>query len=502
VIENREDVILEFNNISKIFLTSKALTDVSFSLKKGEVHALLGENGAGKSTLLKILSGVFRPDKGEIVYKGSPINIRNPFMAKKFGINLVHQELQLVPELTVGKNIFLGCEPLNKLTRTINWENLYRRSAEILKKLDTEFSSKEYIKNLSTAQMQMVEIAKALQHNSAILALDEPTSSLTSREIEKLFEIIRLLKQDGTTIIYVSHRLEEVFEIADRATILRDGRYIGTYNLKETDKPMLVRLMVGREVTNLMKAERDQAGGERVLEVQNLYVKNKCHNINFFVRKGEILGIAGLVGSGRTETVRAIFGADKGVTGELFVNGKKVRIKTPSDAIKNGIFLIPEDRKLQGFVPILSNKSNISLSSLTKFIRIGILQHQKIKQNAQNYIEKLKINPPGIEVMTRNLSGGNQQKVVLAKCLSSTAKIMIFDEPTRGIDIGAKAEIHKLMERLVGEGCSIIMISSELPEIIEMSDRILIMHEGTINGELSAGEITEEKILHYAMGGK
>ena len=501
MIEN-EDIILEFKNISKHFLTFKALTDVSFNLKKGEVHALLGENGAGKSTLLNILSGVFKPDKGEILYQGCPIEIKSPFIAKKLGINLVHQELRLVPELTVGKNIFLGCEPQYKKTGIICWEKLYKESAEILKKLDTEFSSKEYIKNLSTAQMQMVEIAKALKNKSTILALDEPTSSLSNREIKKLFEIVKLLKKEGTTIIYVSHRLEEVFEIADRATILRDGQYIGTYAVQDTNKAMLVKLMVGRDLNSSIRTERQVSQGEKVLEVKNLGIKNKCHDINFYVKKGEILGIAGLVGSGRTETVRAIFGADKGVQGEIVVHGKKVQIKSPSDAIKNGIFLIPEDRKVQGFIPIMSNKSNISLSSLAKFIRMGILQYKKMKQNAQNYIDKLKINPPQIDGKTRNLSGGNQQKVVLAKCLSSTASIMIFDEPTRGIDIGAKAEIHKLMVQLANEGYSIIMISSELPEIIEMSDRILVMHEGTISAELNAENITEEQILHYAMGGK
>ncbi len=496
-----DNVLLRLENISKSFYGTQVLHDICFEVRQGEVHALLGENGAGKSTLLNILTGVFIPDSGNIYLDNREIEINNPSVANKLGINKVHQELQLIPELTVGQNIFLGHEPKGILPGLIQWGDMYRKSNDVLRRLDADFSSKEKVKNLSTAQMQMVEIAKALQLESRILALDEPTSSLTDVEINKLFEIIKLLRKNGTAIIYVSHRLEEVFQIADRMTILRDGNYIGTYGIKELDKPKLIKLMVGRELNDVMRSDRQRTSGEVVLEIRNLVLQKSKNKINFCLRKGEILGIAGLVGSGRTELVRAIFGADKARKGEIYLHGKRISIKSPSDAINHGIALIPEDRKRQGFVSILSNKSNICLPSLTNLRTGGLINHKKMANIANKSVMSLKITPQKIDKPTREMSGGNQQKIVLAKWLSKNSEIMIFDEPTRGVDVGAKSEIYKLMHDLADQGNSIIMVSSELPEILGMSDRVLVMHEGSINGEIFAQEATEEKILHFAMGG-
>jgi ribose transport system ATP-binding protein len=497
----QNQTILEFKGISKAFFGIKALTDVSFDLRRGEVHALLGENGAGKSTLLNILNGVFPQDAGEIMYKSERVNIRTPFHAKQLGINLVHQELQLVPELTVAQNIFLGCEPTS-LPRVIDAKKMFETADELLAKLDVDFSSREVVKNLSVAQRQMVEIAKAMRQESQILALDEPTSSLTTKEIEKLFEIIAQLKQAGTTIIYVSHRLEEVFSIADRATVLKDGHYVGTYDVADLDKPRLISLMVGRNVENLVRSQRSKPAGDPVLEVRDLKLSKEQQGNSFSLKRGEVLGIAGLVGSGRSEIVRAIFGADKDVEGEILVKGSAVRIKTPEDAVRCGIALIPEDRKLEGFVPIVSNELNINLSSLRDYSAYGVQKSKALQQNALDHMKLLKVNPLNPKINTRNLSGGNQQKVVLAKWLSTKAEIMIFDEPTRGIDVGAKSEIYRLINELAEREYSLIIISSELVEIVGLCDRVLVMYEGVINGELEGDDITEENILYLAMGGK
>lgn len=496
-----ETILLRFDHISKSFYGTKALSDVGFEVKRGEVHALLGENGAGKSTLLNILTGVFPPDSGDIYIEGKKTEISNPAIAKKLGINKVHQELQLVPELTVGQNIYLGHEPKGLLPGFIDWPEVYRKSDEVLRQLDLDFSSRVPVKILSTAQMQMVEIAKAIRLDSRILALDEPTSSLTDVEIRKLFEIIQYLKNSGISIIYVSHRLDEVFQIADRLTVLRDGKYIGTYPVQGMDKPSLIRLMVGRDIQDLMRSDQARSFGDVALEVKDLQLGKKSEKINFQLRKGEILGISGLVGSGRTELVRAIFGADRFYKGEIYLDGKKVSIKSPRDAIRHNIALIPEDRKRQGFVSIMSLCSNICLPSLNNLKRFGLIDHKKMDATSRQAIQSLKINPPKIDKPARNLSGGNQQKVVLAKWLSRKSEIIIFDEPTRGIDVGAKSEIYKLMHDLTARGKAVLMVSSELPEILGMADRILVMHEGKIAGELSAGEATEEKIMQFAMGG-
>ncbi|MGN0769819.1 MAG: sugar ABC transporter ATP-binding protein [Christensenellales bacterium] len=492
--------MLSFQHISKSFPGVKALRDVSFSIRKGEVHALVGENGAGKSTLLNILKGIYQPDEGQIIYDGSSIKIKSPGHASSIGINMVHQEINLVPELTVGQNILLGNEPMGKGI-AINYRELYKRCNEALKELDCPFSDKEQVKKLSAAQMQMIAIARSLMYNSKVVAFDEPTASLSNAETRHLFEIINKLKNNGTSIIYVSHRLEEIFEIADRVTVLRDGKVIDTLNVKDVDKKTLVRLMVGREVSEYMQHTANYSTEEVALKVENLTSDGVFENVSFELKRGEILGISGLVGSKRTDVVRAIFGADKFTSGNIYMNGKPIKIKSPNKAIKAGIALLPEERKSQGFIKLMSNDMNVNISSLDKSMKRGKLDYRALKKNTEYYIKELKITPPNPDMETTNLSGGNQQKIVLAKWLSINSQIIIFDEPTRGLDVGAKSEIYRLMDEFVRNGNSIIMVSSELPEILGMSDRIIVMHEGKAVATLNGAEATEVDVLHYAMGG-
>ena len=492
--------MLSFQHISKSFPGVKALRDVSFSIRKGEVHALVGENGAGKSTLLNILKGIYQPDEGQIIYDGSSIKIKSPGHASSIGINMVHQEINLVPELTVGQNILLGNEPMGKGI-AINYRELYKRCNEALKELDCPFSDKEQVKKLSAAQMQMIAIARSLMYNSKVVAFDEPTASLSNAETRHLFEIINKLKNNGTSIIYVSHRLEEIFEIADRVTVLRDGKVIDTLNVKDVDKKTLVRLMVGREVSEYMQHTANYSTEEVALKVENLTSDGVFENVSFELKRGEILGISGLVGSKRTDVVRAIFGADKFTSGNIYMNGKPIKIKSPNKAIKAGIALLPEERKSQGFIKLMSNDMNVNISSLDKSMKRGKLDYRALKKNTEYYIKELKITPPNPDMETTNLSGGNQQKIVLAKWLSINSQIIIFDEPTRGLDVVAKSEIYRLMDEFVRNGNSIIMVSSELPEILGMSDRIIVMHEGKAVATLNGAEATEVDVLHYAMGG-
>lgn len=492
--------MLSFQHISKSFPGVKALRDVSFSIRKGEVHALVGENGAGKSTLLNILKGIYQPDEGQIIYDGSSIKIKSPGHASSIGINMVHQEINLVPELTVGQNILLGNEPMGKGI-AINYRELYKRCNEALKELDCPFSDKEQVKKLSAAQMQMIAIARSLMYNSKVVAFDEPTASLSNAETRHLFEIINKLKNNGTSIIYVSHRLEEIFEIADRVTVLRDGKVIDTLNVKDVDKKTLVRLMVGREVSEYMQHTANYSTEEVALKVENLTSDGVFDNVSFELKRGEILGISGLVGSKRTDVVRAIFGADKFTSGNIYMNGKPIKIKSPNKAIKAGIALLPEERKSQGFIKLMSNDMNVNISSLDKSMKRGKLDYRALKKNTEYYIKELKITPPNPDMETTNLSGGNQQKIVLAKWLSINSQIIIFDEPTRGLDVGAKSEIYRLMDEFVRNGNSIIMVSSELPEILGMSDRIIVMHEGKAVATFNGAEATEVDVLHYAMGG-
>lgn len=495
------DNIVSFNHITKTFPGVKALKDVSFSIRKGEIHALLGENGAGKSTLLNILHGVYPKYDGEVHIDGKQVNFKNAYEAIAFGISKVHQEIYFIPELTVAQNIALGSEP--KKGPFIDFFELNKQTQAILNELKCEFRSTDLASTLNYGELQMVAIAKALFHKSKVISFDEPTASLTLKESDILFEIIRKLQESGITIIYVSHRLEEIYQIADSITILRDGQHIETTEIANINKEQLIRKMVGRDVSSfaVRKSER-RVQNEVILEVKDLTSEGTFHNINFNLKRGEILGFSGLIGSKRTDVMKAIFGADPLATGTIEINGREVKNGSPKTALKNGIGLLPENRKMEGFVKDMDNATNISLASLDRFSRFGFVNTKAKLENARNYIEMVHINQKNPNYLTNNLSGGNQQKVILAKWLSSKAQILIFDEPTKGVDVGAKEEIYKLMEDLVAEGKSIIMVSSELSEVIGMSDRVIVMREGKKIKELMPDELTEENVMFYAMGGE
>ncbi|MCT2197551.1 sugar ABC transporter ATP-binding protein [Paenibacillus sp. p3-SID1389] len=492
--------IIEFKGISKTFPGVKALEDIRFDIREGEVHALIGENGAGKSTLLNILHGIYPEYEGEVWIEGKKVAFKNAQDAIKAGISKVHQEVSLIADLTVGQNVALGHEP--KKGPFIDFKSLHARVDVILKRLRCNFKSTDLVSTLSTGEMQMLSIAKALFHESRIISFDEPTAALTENEVQALFEIIRQLKANGITVIFISHRLDELFTISDRITVLRDGKHVGTYPTSEMNRQKLIQSMVGRDVSAF--AERKKTGltkDEVVLEVRNLSRAGVFRDVQFHLKKGEILGFSGLVGSKRTDVVRAVFGADPITSGDIYVKGRKARIRSPKQGLKYGIGLIPENRKTQGFVRNLNNTDNMALAALKKFCFFGFVRSRKKIDNCRHNAQELQLHPDDPEYMTFNLSGGNQQKVVLGKWLSTDADILIFDEPTKGVDVGAKAEIYRLMEDLLEAGKSIIMVSSELPEVIGMSDRVMVMHEGRIVKELSREELSEETILHYAMGG-
>ncbi|PNV79614.1 MAG: D-xylose ABC transporter ATP-binding protein [Dictyoglomus turgidum] len=487
-------------NINKSFPGVQALKDAYFELNKGEVHALVGENGAGKSTLMKILVGAYRKDSGRIIYKGKEVDIPNPRVAQEMGISMVFQELNLMPHLTVAQNIFIGREPKRKnLPIFLDDDEINKRTKELLNMLHLKVEPNVKVSNLSVGKQQMVEIAKALSFNSEVIIFDEPTAALSEAETEELFSVIRKLKSQGIGIIYISHRLEELREIADRVTVMRDGQYIGTDYMKNLTIEKIISMMVGREIYETLREKEVEENAEVVLEVRNLKRSKVFRDISFSLRKGEILGFAGLIGAGRTEVARAIFGADPVDSGEVYVKGKKVHIRNPWDAISHGIAYLSEDRKRYGLMPDLDVKSNITLPSMKDFLKaLGFVDDKKAEKVSNEYIQRLRIRTPSVRQKVKNLSGGNQQKVVVAKWLLRNCDILIFDEPTRGIDVGAKNEIYKLLNELIAEGKSIIMISSELPEILRMSHRIVVMCEGRITGILDADEATEEKILKYA----
>ncbi len=493
---------ITFDKITKIFPGSKALNQVSFSIKQGEVHALLGENGAGKTTLTNILHGIIKQTDGAVLINGQEVNFSYAGDAIAYGIAKVHQEINLVPEMTVAQNLLLGNEPQKSLF--IDLKRMRSETNKLLNKLNCSFSADDKINTLSAGEMQMLQIAKALNMDAKIITFDEPTASLSTSETETLFKIINQLKQNGITIIYISHRLDEIFQIADRATVLRDGMYIGTYDIKKLSKESLIRSMVGRDVTAFATREEPCMAqwGDVVLEVKNLTRNGFFNDISFSLNRGEILGFFGLVGSKRTDVMRSIFGADKISGGEIYLEKQKVEIKSPNEAVRNGIGLISEERKAHGFVKDLTNSENIALPSLKQYVEAGFLNHRKRVRQTSEIGDSVNLRPRDPEFMTNNLSGGNQQKVVLAKWLSTNVDVFIFDEPTKGIDVGAKAEIYRLMETLVKEGKSIIMVSSELPEIIGISDRVIVMREGEMVAEINKTEFSEENILLYAMGGK
>lgn len=488
--------ILKLSSITKKFPGVLALDQVDFDLKQGEVHALVGENGAGKSTLIKIISGVHKRDGGEIELKGEKVNIKGPGHSRKLGISVIYQEFNLVPYLSIAENIFLGREEMKGNT-IINKKEMYKKSKSILHDLGINLDPNTKISNLGVAMQQMVEIAKALSIDSDIIIMDEPTAALGENEIEELFKTIKNLKQKGISIIYISHRLNELWEVADRVTVFRDGQYIDTHPISETDKDLLINEMVGRKLKEQFPPRKAKIDDE-ILEVNNLKTKDLLKDISFSLKRGEILGFAGLVGSGRTELMRCIFGADKKESGKILIDNQEVEINNPQDAIEKGIGFITEDRKQQGLVLVRSVRENISLTDLSQIMDGIVLKEDKDKKLAEDYIEKLNIKTPGTEQEVNYLSGGNQQKVVLAKWLIRDTRILIFDEPTRGIDVGAKKEVYTLMNQLAESGVGIIMISSELPEIIGMSDRIMVMNHGEIAGKLDIEDADQEKIISLA----
>lgn len=492
---------VEFKNISKHFPGVRVLNDVSFSIREGEVHALLGENGAGKSTLLNILHGIYSDYSGEVFLHGQKVRFRNPLDAIKNGkISKVHQETNVVKDMSVGQNVTLGHEPCKGAF--VDYKALNDTVNGILKQLRCRFRAEDPVASLSAGAMQMIAIAKALFHNSSIISLDEPTTSLTTNETEALFSIIKELKAHGITVIYVSHRLEEIFRICDRATVLRDGECVATLEVPKTNREEIIRNMVGRNVSAIAsRLKPRQVRDEIVLEVKNLSRPKVFKNISFNLKKGEILGFSGLVGSGRTDVMRTLFGAERAVSGEIYTGGKAVKIKSTQDALKHGIGLLPEERKTQGFIQYFTNTDNMALAGLRRFTHRGFVNDQEKRDNCEHYIQELTIHPALSNFPTQNMSGGNQQKVILGKWLSTNADILIFDEPTKGVDVAAKAEIYRIMEDLVAEGKSIIVVSSELPEIMGICDRIYVMCEGQISAELLPDEFKEETLLNYAMGG-
>lgn len=495
------EYLLEMKQISKSFPGVKVLENVQLNLKSGELVALMGENGAGKSTLMKILGGIYGRDAGTILVKGAAQEKMTPDIASKLGIAIIHQELNLISHLSVMENIFLGREFTYGRSGFVNWAKMRKEAKHWLKQLEIDLDPDTLVGDLSVGQQQMIEIAKALSMQADILVLDEPTAALTHREIDALFQVIASLKQKGVGMIYISHRMEEIFQVSDRITVLRDGQYVGTVETASTNMDELVRMMVGREITDRFPKEQIECGDER-LRVDNLSVKGKLEKISFSVRSGEIVGIAGLMGAGRTELAKAIFGLEHVSEGQISVDHQPVRITRPIDAIRAGIALVTEDRKEEGLVLSLPVRENISLPNLDKVSSLGVLRPKHEQELSDDAIKRLFIKTAGGEQIVGSLSGGNQQKVVIGKWLATEPKILILDEPTRGVDIGAKKEIYDIMNHLAKSGVAILMISSELPEVLGMSDRILVMHEGRITGEFTRAEATQELIMHAATGGK
>lgn len=498
-------MVLRMEGISKAFPGVQALDNVDFEAAAGEVVALVGENGAGKSTLMKILCGAYRKDGGRIILDGQEVEIENPYHAQQLGIAIIYQEFNLTPNQTVAANIFIAREPrhpgVGRWLNLVDRRRMEREAQQYLERVGARISPSSLVRDLSVAQQQMVEVAKALAVNARIIIMDEPTSALGEEEVESLFQIIGALKEQGITVIFISHRLEEIFRVADRVVILRDGRRVGDMPISEATPEQVIRMMVGRELTDMFRKEKAEIGPP-LLEVRGLTRRGVVHDVSFTLHRGEILGIAGLVGAGRTETARLLFGVDRKDGGEIYIEGKPVQIHSPADAVAAGLGLVPEDRGLQGLVLALPVQENIVLPTLGQHARAGWVNRLSVRRTAQAYVDKLNIRTPHLGQPAMYLSGGNQQKVVLAKWLASRPKVLIMDEPTRGIDVGAKAEVHALMSQLAQSGMGIIMISSELPEILGMSDRILVMHEGRVAAILDRAEATQEKIMAYASGEK
>lgn len=483
--------ILTLKNITKEFPGVKALDDVTINIERGTIHGLVGENGAGKSTLIKILAGIYQPNKGEIILDGKPCRFNSPIEARRAGISVVHQEIKLAEPLSVAENMFLGNVQLKN--GLVDWKGMRRRAREIVEDLGMDIDINAQVSSLTVAKKQIVEIMHAINNNSRILIMDEPSAVLTDRELEVMFRIVKQLRDKGITIIYISHRLDEIFGLCSNVSVLRDGRHIDTIPVASIDRQGLINMMVGREMGQEYPKEVGNVGGT-ILEVKNLS-RGILQDISFEVKSGEVFGISGLVGAGRTELARAILGIDKPESGEVYVRGKKVHYRTFADAIRDGLGLIPEDRKLQGLVQIMSVKRNTTLVNMKRVLRAGVISSSLEETLSKEYADKLHVVTPSMETEVQYLSGGNQQKVVIAKWLFQNSEILFLDEPTRGIDVGAKAEIYRLINRMAKEGKTIIMISSEMPELLGMCDRIMVMHEGHKMGELNAAEATQAKIM-------
>ncbi|MPQ33250.1 sugar ABC transporter ATP-binding protein [Clostridium estertheticum] len=491
---------LEMKGISKCFPGVKALDNINLSLYKGEVLALLGENGAGKSTLIKILGGVYQKDDGKVVIQGSEVDIKNVKEAEKLGISIIHQELSVIPNLTVAENLFLGNEKINKVTKKLDKKTMNTMCKDYLKQIGSNVDPEEYVKNISIGEMQMLEIVKAISKNSNIIVMDEPTSALTDTETEKLFKVVEMLKSRNIAIIYISHRLDEIFAICDRINILRDGKYVGEVKVNDVSKDDLITMMVGRKMEE-QYPYKEPTNVTPILKLNDVCLEGILKSINLEVRAGEILGMSGLMGSGRSEVAKVIFGEYKRTSGSIEMNGKQVNINCPKDAINSGIAYLSEDRKKEGLILPLSVKQNMTLASLDKFEKkMFCISKADEKNVVDEYIKKLAIKTPTQDQLIKNLSGGNQQKVIIAKWLIQSPKVLIIDEPTRGIDVGAKKEIYDVLNQLKAEGKAVIMISSDMSEVLGISDRIVVMHEGKITGELSRQEATQESIMKLAIG--
>jgi len=489
---------LRVSGIEKSFPGVKALQNVDFAVKKGTVHVLCGENGAGKSTLMKIINGVYQPDSGQIYIDEQPVKIGNPMQARNLGISMIFQEMNFVAEMSVEENIFLGRLPVNSLGK-VDWKGVRERTLKLLKDENLPYPPDLQLKALTISDIQMLEIIKAISVGSDIIIMDEPTSAITQKEVEKLFEKIAELKAAGVCIIYISHKLDEIFKIADEITVFRDGMVVSSCPVGQTDIDTVIADMVGRKLSGDFPKEKAEIG-ELLLEVEGLTQRGVFHDINFSLRRGEIVGFAGLMGAGRTEVMRAIFGLDTFEGGAVKIRGQKVQVKNVRSSIKNGLVMLSEDRRRYGIVPVRSVKENATLSSLQKIVRRGFLSAKREAELVGRLFGKMRVKTPTIETAIQALSGGNQQKVILSKWMMCEPDILILDEPTRGIDVGAKYEIYKLMSEMASEGKGIIMVSSELPELIGMCDRIYVMHKGTISGEIAREDFSQERIMYYATG--
>ena len=493
-----EEIKLRVSQIEKSFPGVKALDKIDFSVRKGTVHALCGENGAGKSTLMKIINGLYKPDAGQIYLDEKPVKVKDPIDALRMGIAMIAQELNYVPEMSVEENLFLGRLPKGKFGN-VNWKEVRKKTEELLKEEHLPYKPDQKLKTLTVSDIQMLEILKAISNDADVIVMDEPTSAITQKEVELLFKKIEMLKEKGVSIIYISHKLDEVFQIADDVTVLRDGTVVKSMRAEDTDIEEVISLMVGRKMENVYPKEELEIG-EKLLEVKHLCSKNVYDDVCFHLNRGEIIGFAGLVGAGRTEVMRSLFGLDPYTSGEIYISDKKVEIKNVASSIRNGMVMLSEDRRRYGIIPVRSVMENASLASLDKFFYGGRAHNSEERETVAEYFKKMNVKTPTLDTTIQSLSGGNQQKVLLAKWMLRNPDIMILDEPTRGIDVGAKYEIYKLMTEIAREGKGVIMVSSELPELIGMCDRIYVMNQGKISGELERSEFSQEAIMRYATG--